>query len=238
MRYGGAGRIHWSRILADHDPDVFLAQETYAPHDHLSPSIHGDLHQHAVWAKVADVSWGSAVYVKSLIPRPITVPVSDFVGWVVGGEITDWAWSKSGARKVRIFSVHAPKAASYQKAVNSILDMILDLIDGCDLVIGGDFNLTVSERHATEPLKTIADDLAIQARLRDEFGLVNCWQTTHPGEPLSQTLRWQNAPETPYHCDGLFVPKSWAGRLRSCKVLSDGEWKALSDHNPVTAEFQ
>jgi endonuclease/exonuclease/phosphatase family metal-dependent hydrolase len=238
MRRGGAGRTHWSRILADHDPDVLLAQETYAPQEHLSPSKHGDLHQHAVWAKVATVPWGSAVYVKSVIPRPITIPVSDFAGWVVGGEVTDFAWSKSGAPKVQIFSVHAPKIASYQKAINSILDMISGLTDGCDLVIAGDFNLTVSERQATEPLETLRDDRAIQARLRDEFGLVNCWQTTHPGEPLPQTLRWENAPETPYHCDGIFVPKSWACRLRSCKVLSDGAWADLSDHNPVAAEFE
>ena len=28
------------------------------------------------------------------------------------------------------------------------------------------------------------------ATLRDEFDLIPCWQTVHPGEPLARTLRW------------------------------------------------
>jgi endonuclease/exonuclease/phosphatase family metal-dependent hydrolase len=42
----------------------------------------------------------------------------------------------------------------------------------------------------------------------------------------------------PYHCDGLFVPASWAAALRGCAVLEAEQWCALSDHNPVTADFE
>jgi hypothetical protein len=41
----------------------------------------------------------------------------------------------------------------------------------------------------------------------------------------------------PYHCDGLFVPRSWASRLRSCEAVSSPEWHRLSDHNPVVARL-
>jgi hypothetical protein len=77
----------------------------------------------------------------------------------------------------------------------------------------------------------------IQARLADEFGLLNCWQAANPNQPLCQTLRWTGNRTIPYHCDGLFVPKAWRERLESCVVLAGDEWDRLSDHNPVVASF-
>ena len=66
---------------------------------------------------------------------------------------------------------------------------------------------------------------------------MNCWGEANPGLPLAQTLLWSDAPETSYHFDGLFVPRSWSGRLQSCEVISTPEWDRLSDHNPVVARF-
>lgn len=107
------------------------------------------------------------------------------------------------------------------------------------MVIGGDLNLEISQRHESEPTKTSAADLAIQSRLRDEFGLANCWQAANPTKDLPQTLRWaRDGGMVPYHCDGIFVPQSWASRLHSCEVHSNEEWDKLSDHNPVVAEFE
>lgn len=77
----------------------------------------------------------------------------------------------------------------YQQVVNSILDMLVDHRDGCEVVIGGDFNLTVSKRHESENRITEKADLKIQSRLGDEFGLLNYWQTANPDNPLAQTLR-------------------------------------------------
>jgi hypothetical protein len=37
--------------------------------------------------------------------------------------------------------------------------------------------------------------------------------------------------------DGLFLPRSWAGRLLDCEVISSPGWDRLSDHNPVMARF-
>lgn len=114
--------------------------------------------------------------------------------------------------------------------------MIAKVVDGGLLVIGGDFNLTVGERLATETMSTTKADLAIQARLRDEFGLVNCWQAANPGMALPQTLRWSSdRGESPFHCDGIFIPSAWSSRLTGCSVLNGEEWKSMSDHNPVVA---
>ncbi len=233
MLFGGKGKCHWSRVMTDYDPEIFLVQETYPPHEHVPNET---LRQHAAWCAVAGQSWGSSVYIKSSVPQAIAVP--DFTGWVVGAEVSGWTWPGTQETRLRVFSLHAPtRNISARRAVNAILDMIKGLKDGCDLVIGGDFNLTISERPGYDPVKTQAADLAIQARLRDEFDLVNCWQNANPGLPLAQTLRWQSDPETPYHCDGIFVPKRWAERLRSCRVVSGGDWDQLSDHNPVVVEF-
>ena len=76
------------------------------------------------------------------------------------------------------------------------------------------------ERHESEELRTSPADLKIQARLHNEFGLINCWQSANPNQPLPQTLRWSSKRNIPYHCDGIFVPKSWADRLQSCEVVS------------------
>ena len=114
---------------------------------------------------------------------------------------------------------------------------MLEFKNGADVVIGGDFNLVVSQRHQSEERETPGGARKIQARLRDEFGLLNCWQTANPNRPLPQTLRWSNQPDIPYHCDGIFVPVNWGDRLRSCEVISGKLWNSLSDHNPVFAEI-
>ena len=232
MRFGGAGRTHWGKVLAEHAPDIFLAQETCTPYEHLPESQYGHLADDVVWSAVADLAWGSAVYIKGQRPRQLELP--DFHGYVVGAEVD----LPNEERPLRLFSVHAPKRGSYQKAVHAILDMIQDFRDRCDLVIGGDFNLTVGHRHPSETRSTTRKDLAIQTRLRDELRLINCWQTANPDQPLAQTLRWARNKVTPYHCDGIFVPESWESRLKSSTVLAGDDWETMSDHNPVVAEFE
>ena len=139
---------------------------------------------------------------------------------------------------LRAFSVHAPVRGSYHRAVNEILDMIAAHAGRGDLVIGGDFNVGIGERHASEDRTTSAADRAIQRRLRDEFGLANCWQEANPGSAAGPDPPVVERPAVPYHCDGLFVPRSWLPHLRSCEVVSSPEWDVLSDHNPVVARFE
>jgi len=236
LQFGGSGNSHWSRVFDDFAPDIFLVQETYDPIEHLPPLLHGNLYRDACWKCVEGVNWGSAVCVRGKNARRLELP--DFPGHVVGVEVDGSAFSISDGRPIRFFSVHAPDRGGYQRAVNSILDMIGANRGEGDLVIGGDFNLTVGERHETEKAKTSDDDLAILARLREEFGLVSAWQVANAGVPLSQTLRWFRDKIKPYHCDGIFIPQNWTSRVRSCTVVSGPEWDKMSDHNPVMVEIE
>jgi endonuclease/exonuclease/phosphatase family metal-dependent hydrolase len=236
LRSGGTGRSHWAKILDVFRPDVFLVQETVAPEEHLPPMLFPDVAGRAAWRKAGGRRWGSAVYIERGEPRPIELP--DFHGHVVGMEVIGAEWPDGSQGSLRVFSIHAPARGSYHRAVGQILDMIASHAGGDEVVIGGDFNIGIGERHASEDRTTPAADLAIQRRLADEFGLVNCWQEANPERPLAQTLRWSNAPTIPYHCDGLFVPRSWLPKLRACEVISSPGWDALSDHNPVVAWFE
>src|SRR5205085_1849108 len=138
------------------------------------------------------------------------------------------------------FSIHAPtrKGSSYVKEVGRILDFANEVAGGRPLILAGDFNVVVGMREPGQPIGVSRGEREILRRLGEELGLIPCWQTAHPGEPLARTLRWMHRIDSPpYHCDGLFVHASWASALRSCVVLEDEEWCTLSDHNPVAANL-
>jgi endonuclease/exonuclease/phosphatase family metal-dependent hydrolase len=232
---GGSKRVHWVRMIEGHAVDLLLVQESYAHHEHLPPLSYPDAHNQSAWEMVERHGWGSAIFSTTGMVKLVRVP--GFSGWVVGGEITGASWQAGIADPLLAFSVHAPsKGESYQKQVNKLLDRIKKVARGREVVIGGDFNLTVSHCAGSER-PTSKQDLAIQARLADQFGLLNCWQAANPDQPLHQTLRWTTDRTIPYHCDGIFVPRAWQDRLESCVVLAGEEWNRLSDHNPVVACF-
>jgi endonuclease/exonuclease/phosphatase family metal-dependent hydrolase len=230
---GGSQRVHWIKMIEDFGVDLLLVQESYPQHEHLPPLMFQNVGKQSVWEMAEKNGWGSAVFSRTGSVKPVAVP--NFPGWVVVAEIGGASWQI--VDPLLAFSVHVPlRGESYWKQVNKLLEEIKKVATDRDVIIGGDFNLTVS--HWPGPDRpTCKQDLAIQARLADEFGLVNCWQTANPDQPLCQTLRWAGNRAIPYHCDGLIVPKSWKGRLESCVVLAGDEWDRLSDHNPVVASF-
>lgn len=230
---GGSQRVHWIKMIEEFGVDLLLVQESYQHDEHLPSLLYPNARNQSAWEMVEQNGWGSAVFSKTGSVNPLAVP--GYCGCVVGAEISGASWQ---ADPFLAFSVHAPVLkGSYSKPVNMILDQIRKIAAGREVVIGGDFNLTVSHWPGSErPVSK--QDLAIQARLADEFGLLNCWQAANPDQPLHQTLRWTGDRTIPYHCDGLFVPKSWKDQLESCVVLSGEEWNRLSDHNPVIAQFR
>ncbi|MBM4088243.1 MAG: hypothetical protein FJ276_02250 [Planctomycetes bacterium] len=235
MQHDKKSHDNWQAILEREDPDILLAQESLDPSRVFRPLLDSQWPSQVVWVPL-HTGWGSAVYVRAHKPNQIELP--GFHGWVVGAEVPAPAELIPGGRTLRIFSIHAPTGqGSYSSVVNAIFDLLRDYRQDGDVIIAGDFNLEVSVRHASEERQTPRCDLAIQTRLRDEFGLTNCWQLSHPQEHLAQTLRWDRDPKTVYHCDGIFVPRSWAARLQACEVLCGSEWTAISDHNPVVAVF-
>ncbi len=221
----GVGGATWPHLLAELQADIALLQEATTTPDHAE----------AIWEKVPNGRWGSAVVTTLGATRPI--PIQGYEGWVVGAEID----SEFGP--LAVFSLHAPtKTAAcprnhYTDEVVAILGLIREAIrPGVHLVVGGDFNFTLGERHASEALQTSARDRRALAAIADA-GLVSCWSASHPDQPLPQTLRWSKdmAPgkTTPYHCDGILVPKYWSGCIQ-CETLTTEPYM-VSDHNPVSA---
>ncbi|MBW4504837.1 MAG: hypothetical protein KME57_36175 [Scytonema hyalinum WJT4-NPBG1] len=222
-------RIHWNQIFKVVNPDIFLVQETCHPKLYLSNQHWERYDSQIQWAKVGNTAWGSAVFVRSGWVK--SIPIPSFTGCLVGVEVNGFEWSVVAGRSLRIFSLHAPEP--YKKSVNQILDFIATLSDDCDLIIGGDFNLTTARRH---PRETAQDNtLWLLERLRKEFNLMSCWQAANPNQDLPQTLRWNRDKTKPYHCDGIFVPACWYRYLDHCDVLASPTWEKLSDHNPVVA---
>jgi hypothetical protein len=235
LRKGGAARTHWATLIEQHAVDLLLLQESYPPDIHLPPLMFPAARERAVWDMVESNGWGSAIFSRDGSLEPIAVP--GFPGWVVGAEISGAAWQSGRSEATCVFSIHAPsRVGSYSKQVNKLLDAIGQVAAGREIILGGDFNLTISPGLETDRPVSKADR-AIQARLADEFQLLNCWRAANLAEPLQQTLRWSSNKTIPYHCDGLFVPRSWQARLQSCCILTGDDWNRLSDHNPVVATF-
>ena len=59
--------------------------------------------------------------------------------------------------------------------------------------------------------------------------------TSRSAAPTDATLSSDRAPgkTTPYHCDGILVPKAWSGWIQ-CEILTAKPYM-VSDHNPVLA---
>lgn len=217
----GAGGATWPALQTDLQADIFLLQEATS-----APDCAG-----AIWEKVPGGRWGSAVVTTLGVTRPLAVP--GYEGWVVGAEMD----SEIGL--LAAFSVHAPTSTAtsprshYTDEVVTILGLIREAVrPGVHLVVGGDFNFTLGERHASEALKTSARDRRALSAIADA-GLVSCWNAAHPDQPLPQTLRWSRdkAPgkTTPYHCDGILVPQSWSAWV-TCDIHAEERY-SVSDHN-------
>jgi exonuclease III len=232
---GSAARSgHWSRIQVQLAPDIVLAQECRTPEASPGERFRIGPTDTLLWAPAVARRWGSAVLVRRFRAIPLQIP--RFGGWVTGAELSGPDWTP--ARPLRVFSIHCPVGErGYIRTLHQILDRIARLAAGADLLLGGDFNVVVGQRQPHERIRMSRGEREILDRLTAEFALMSCWQAAHPGRPLAQTLRWSADRAAPYHCDGIFVPASWASRLVACRVVRGPRWAALSDHNPVVAEF-
>ncbi len=229
MRQGG-GLAHWVAVLDATNPDLLFVQESTDPRA-FAPDLFDPIDlRGALWAPVGHGRWGSALFPRRARVRPVRVP--GFEGWVVGGE-TDIAGEILFA-----FSVHLPpKDGSYVKAAHQVLDAIEPIVASAPVVLAGDWNLTVTANAAAAQLGSHAPGQELLARLQSGFGLRSAWDLVNSEGSVPQTLRWARNPETPYHCDGLFLPEQLANSLQGVDVLEGSPWTELSDHNPVVARF-
>ena len=229
MRTGSTS--DWEHLLAL-EPDVAFLQESHGP-DKLTGDLFARVPlDHVIWRAPAHGRWGTAL----LLPEPPVriLEVPGYEGWVVGAETR---FGASGPT-CSVFSIHVPQRHSgYVRTVDEILDGIASLELEGPLVLGGDLNVATARRVPHEERTTSRGELRLLDRIEDSFGLVNGWVVAHPNTPLAQTLRWARNPETPYHCDGVFIPAGWAARVRTSEVLQGQPWLSISDHNPVVVEL-
>ena len=228
--FNGAGAAAWPRLRTALGVDLLFFQEA------KPPAAEDGL----VWEAVPGNRWGSGVLTTWGRFRP--VPIPNYEGWMVGGELIGSGWNDAD-RPLYAFSIHTPSPGvgrtrlRYVPEFRNFLDELGRQVPrGSDLILAGDFNFTLGERTAGESLKTTDDERRVLAQL-SEMGLACAWTTTHAGRPLAQTLRWttDSAPgrTTPYHCDGIFLPAAWADGLIS-EVLTSACFE-VSDHYPVAA---
>lgn len=229
----------WLRPFGTPAPDLLFVQESRNPAASWLAELPGDVPGQCLWEDAASTRWGAGLWVRDGRLTPLPVP-HVYKGRVVAAVVEGLTWPVVGHSLVVAISIHAPtaKGSSYIKEVGRILDLAPEIAAGLPFVLGGDFNVAVALRKPDHSLYNSPGERALLARLRDELGLLPCWQAAHPHEEPARTLRWMRRLDSlPYHCDGLFVPAAWIPALRRCEVLEDEKWCALSDHNPVVATF-
>jgi endonuclease/exonuclease/phosphatase family metal-dependent hydrolase len=229
----------WLRLLGSPTPDLLFVQESRDPANSWLPELPVSDPEQWLWAEAVTRRWGTGLWVRSGRLAALPVPEA-YRGRVVAAIVEGITWPVTGPSPAVAISIHAPTArgSSYIKEVGHILDLARAIAGGLPLILGGDFNVAVALREPNHPLYNSSGERALLTRLRDELGLLPCWQSAHPGETPARTLRWMRRLDSlPYHCDGLFVPADWIPALASCEVLEDPAWCALSDHNPVVAAF-
>ena len=227
----GGGPAQW-RWLTTEPFDLVLVQEAADPR----PS------DPARWRWRERIGWGTGVWCRSgEIGQALDVPT--FSGEVVAVVVRLHALP-AGPTELLAISFHNPL---YHPAAPATILRLLENLSppsGIPIVLGGDFNVaSLGCRQPGEALATTRAERSMLAALREQWGLMPFWPTAHPGQPLPQTHRWSGNRSTPYHCDGVFIPASWAAEELSCTVIDQPEaplfanGNYLGDHHPVIVEL-
>ena len=234
FRFGGrVGEDNqWQQLVREFDPEIVFAQESFHPNKYFSTEEFSQF-KGCVYQQVPVLKWGSAILSKTHQLEPLSLPQSEFAGWVVGARVPDLVIG-GVTQSVLLFSIHAPSPGNYEKHVDKILSSILQQWGPVPMILGGDFNLTAAAVGGpNEILKNTSGELKLFRRLKAELGLANAWRHFHPAKDLPQTLRWSGDKEKPFHCDAIFLSEEHLSHLTNAHVESSGIWATNSDHNPV-----
>jgi endonuclease/exonuclease/phosphatase family metal-dependent hydrolase len=240
---GGADYDATHRVLQALQPDILFAQELLDPAEYqrrgrvtwqeLGYSVS---HWRSVRAE-GRKQWGSAVFTRQPAREAVAVP-EQLAGWVVGAVLEPPAFVQEGGRPLKAFSVHTPtkvEANYYIWQAQEILEFLAEQVQDADLLVGGDFNVTISVRGEIEQPQQTPMELEIIEYMRRAVGLVNCWQVTNPNTLLPRTFHGRDTSNA--HIDGLFVSPRWWRYLKSCMIGSRERGWTEGDHYPVVAEF-
>jgi exonuclease III len=232
---GGANYDACYRILQKLDADIVLGQELRAPHEYLSKAARTwrDLgYQDPVYAQVPSNEWGSAIFLKKGTAQVISIPDHLF-GWIVGVVITGREWVNPDCAFLKVFSVHTPTRKlnnDYFRQAQEVLDFLQTQGVGKQTILGGDFNVTISNQHPSNPTQRFVDFF------RSTLGVLNCWQIINANQPLPRTFH--GTPTSNQHIDGIFISPDWYRYLQSSWIVGSqkGDWPD-GDHYPVICEY-
>ena len=211
--------------------DLVAADVVFLQEASIGQSWHGPKCSEQVQGR----GWGSAVLVRDGSLEPIAIP--GYSGWVIGAR---WRPKPSDVSEtIYLFSMHSPTANKDERRSGYVAESLeivraicAEVPSGSPLVIGGDFNFkSFGERLPNEQPANEDSELDTLQKFRD-LGLFVAWRDAHEGLPLPQTLRWNRAPATPYHCDG-FLLRGVDVTTVQCEVLSSRFVTRQSDHSPI-----
>jgi endonuclease/exonuclease/phosphatase family metal-dependent hydrolase len=125
---------------------------------------------------------------------------------------------------------------TYVRAILDALDKYHDFLRTAPSILVGDFN----SHPRWDGSDSGANHSVLEARLRDEFGLVSAFHRHAAKSGVKEepaTLYWQWNRGRQYHIDYCFIPEDWVPSIRSVEVGGYEEWAEHSDHRPLTLDL-
>jgi endonuclease/exonuclease/phosphatase family metal-dependent hydrolase len=205
----------WDYLLEVIKPDFALLQEAQVIRERPG---------HVLWQAIGGNSvkygeegryrWGSAVWSSKYELKE--VQVTTYRGWIQAAQV---AHSKA----LTLISMHVEldRAGRSIPNLHKMLSDLTPLLEASpQVVLGGDLNADVvfDKRYGTQRHSIAFDRI-------EDLGLSHCNRLIPPGQ------RGTFRPDMSVMDDHLFVSRSLANRLMSCRVLRDEE--VPSDHFPV-----
>lgn len=236
-------------LLAEHAPDVLLAQETKSevasfPLDELSAAgYHAVHHSAGRWAGVAIIAR------RELELRD---PIAGLPGELQADEAR---WIEATVGDVRMASVYVPNGRALGTPTFTEKLAFLDAIaaraslhaDGQPLVIGGDFNVAPADIDVYDPEAFVggthvtADERARLEAILAAGQLVDSYRRLHPDE-VQHT--WWDYRQGHFHrglglrIDLVLASEAIAGTLVACGIARDyRKGSKPSDHAPLIVEL-
>lgn len=217
------------RAIAELDPDICIIQECENP-------AHADDHEFKEWAsnhlwvginkhkglgiftrdsiRIERLDW-SAQDLQYFLPCRVNSQFN-----LIG------VWACKGDNSTR----------SYIGQFWQYLQVNVDQFRDGEHLIAGDFN----SNRIWDKTRRVGNHSDVVDSL-DQLGinsLYHVWNSVDQGEEKDATLYMYRNPDKPYHIDYIFGSIGFTEKLNSIAIGSSNPWLEISDHMPVTAEFE
>lgn len=163
----------------------------------------------------------------ALMPAPIEVQERWFIPVV----------ARKGSTTIHLVAVWVDSSRECGPPTLRALEQLEPFIKAAPTIIAGDFNHCVSMDKRKRPGKRFADVLSVLT----SYGLASAWHSFRGedhGSESAATLYWTWNAERPFHIDFVFHPQSLLVENVSIGTYEKYVPTKISDHVPVTVDFQ